>query len=462
MLVNLLCRLEGVVQRVGVCCPADVPLVGRVIPLAAREADLRTALLDGASAVKVVPVEPNVRLERSIAVGGRRGTRAGADLYACGHGWCGGVGTSADIAAGLNDGDHGGRGNSALPFGPYLAACLAAGEVFKAARLLPGVYHCPTSAVYSLWEHRAAPSAALLTNGPPTLAVAVDAALAGVGAVGSALVHTLWACPGVTGQLLAADGDPDGLDGSNLNRYALFGRASVGRPKASEAARIAADASFEVVSHDGDFERLSDVPPRVVSAVDRNTSRAALQNRYPARILSASTLDLRAEVLRCGPPGVGACLRCFNPPELPEPDENLRARVREAGPEELAALARAAGVTPADAREWAETGGCGTAGERLLPELRRNPGEPAFAVGFVSVMAGTMLAAELIKDYFATAVPLGHGAQRATFQFHTPLARTNRAAPYARDLACPMCAESTIARRLWSERFDALGPPRGC
>lgn len=30
---------------------------------------------------------------------------------------------------------------------------------------------------------------------------------------------------------------------------------------------------------------------------------------YSARIFSGSTLNLRAEVLRCGPPGIGAYLR---------------------------------------------------------------------------------------------------------------------------------------------------------
>ena len=274
------------------------------------------------------------------------------------------------------------------------------------------------------------------------------------------MIHALWACPGLSGELVAADGDAAGLESSNLNRYALFGLASIGRPKASEAARIAGDACFRLVPHDSDFERLSAIPPRIVSAVDRNPSRAALQNRYPARLFSASTLDLRAEVLRCGPPGVGACLRCFNPPEIPEPDADLRERVLRAAPDELASLARAAGVTPREALEWAKTGRCGIAGDRLLQELRRSPGEQTFAVGFVSVMAGTMLAAELLKDHFANGVPLNRDNQRATFQFHVPLARANRSVPYARDAACPMCSPTAIGTHRWSQRYDALGPSR--
>ena len=51
------------------------------------------------------------------------------------------------------------------------------------------------------------------------------------------------------------------------------------------------------------FEDLGITPGILVSAVDTNRGREALQNRYPPRILSASTRDLRAEALRAGPPG---------------------------------------------------------------------------------------------------------------------------------------------------------------
>src|SRR5215207_8141194 len=58
------------------------------------------------------------------------------------------------------------------------------------------------------------------------------------------------------------------------------------------------------------FEDLGVAPRLLVSGVDTNRARQALQGHYPPLILSASTFDLRAEVLRAGPPGLGACLRC--------------------------------------------------------------------------------------------------------------------------------------------------------
>lgn len=74
----------------------------------------------------------------------------------------------------------------------------------------------------------------------------------------------------------------------------------------------------------GRFQDSPDIPTLLVAAVDTNRAREALQQRYPPRIISASTRDLRAEVLRVGPPGIGACLRCYNTPEPITADETLR------------------------------------------------------------------------------------------------------------------------------------------
>jgi hypothetical protein len=108
----------------------------------------------------------------------------------------------------------------------------------------------------------------------------------------------------------------------------------------------------------------------LISAVDTNLARKALQGRYPPMILSGSTLDLRAEVLRAGPPGVGACLRCYNPPEALHGDDDLRARARAGGHETALALAAEAGVTKADVQQWLDRGDCGEVGARLLESLR--------------------------------------------------------------------------------------------
>jgi hypothetical protein len=347
---------------------------------------------------------------------------------------------------------------SDLPFGPYVAAALAVGEIYLHARLPGDLARQPRSA-YG-WDCWAQTLTSQPVPGAPADLGDLDLSgtgLAGVGAVGSMWVHALWASPGLTGNVSLADADFKGVTTTNLNRCPIFGWASLLLPKATEAARIAADASIAWRPHHGRFEEVASTPHVLVSAVDTNRARQALQSRYPPRILSASTLDLRAEVLRAGPPGVNACLRCYNPPETFLGDDELRARAQAGGRQFVHALAVDACVTEADVQHWLDRGECGDVGERLLASLRlKEPEPPArFAVGFTSAMAGVMLATETVKLLLSqpmTPAPLE--ANNATSQFLQPSAAVNAAGRLARDPRCPACAPTNPATRIWRLRLE--------
>ena len=209
MVVNLLARLKGVVRSIGLQCPRGIRLSGNVVPFAPGDTDLRTGLLRGRGLLE------SCRWSRTLNMNTRswlvrrmaRWTRevcapmamAGAAVFP--------IHRSTYVAR---------RAPSALPFGPYIAACLAVGELFKTARMRPGTSAAVPSAFYSIWNHRASP--AYEAGGPDSIDVTVDAALAGVGAVGCALIHTLWACPGIQGKVILTDNDPEGVDRTNLNR----------------------------------------------------------------------------------------------------------------------------------------------------------------------------------------------------------------------------------------------------
>ena len=127
---------------------------------------------------------------------------------------------------------------SSLPFGSYVAASLAAAEVFLCARLPVGAYVVAESAGWDCWTQAPTPSPA---RGAPAALSDLNmsgTALAGAGAVGTVWMHAIWATPGVHGDVLVADADKAGVTSSNLNRCPLFGTASLGQPKTAEAARI--------------------------------------------------------------------------------------------------------------------------------------------------------------------------------------------------------------------------------
>jgi hypothetical protein len=80
-------------------------------------------------------------------------------------------------------------------------------------------------------------------------------------------------------------------------------------------------------------------------------------------------------------------------------------------------------------------------------------------VGFVSVFAGTVGVAELLKDSMGSDAPLSDSEQRAVFQFWTPLASSNRSKGAMVDPNCPKCA-SLERIRIAHTRFSALEPKR--
>jgi hypothetical protein len=456
MLVNLLARAVGVVDTVRVVCPPGVPLAGPVVPLAPRDLPLGDALVHGGHVIGAAPVQhapAPAGTDIGLVVGAGRDYDHDERAYwrfVSGHGWWGGVSDHPTTYPGER---------SALPYGPYIAAALAVGEIYLHARLPRHVARPGRAYGWDCWAQTLTVQP---VPGAPTELAGLDlsaTALAGVGAVGSIWIHTLWATPGLAGHVTLADADPKGVTTTNLNRCTLFGRASLDEPKAPEAARIAGDASITWHPHHSRFEDLGLTPTLLVSAVDTNRARLALQGRYPPLILSASTLDLRAEVLRAGPPGVGACLRCYNPPETFLGDDELRARARDGGPEAVQALAAEAGVSEADVQRWLDRGECGEVGARLLDTLRRQEPEPParFAAGFTSVMAGVMLATETVKVLLKQPMaPESAGANNATFQFLHPSAAVNAAGRLGRDPRCPACAPTNPATQIWQRRLERL------
>jgi molybdopterin/thiamine biosynthesis adenylyltransferase len=453
MLTNLLARQEGVIGELLLAVPAGVAQAGRVVCLADRDLALDQALLAGAAAIGGVPVRALAPDELTppetivLAVG--PGAAPAVGLRVHGDGWWGGVSRSKIQAA----------AESQLPLGPYAAACLAAGEVFKQVRLPAAP---ATDAFYSLWSLAASevpPDAD--RQGPEDLsAVELRVLLAGCGAVGSAFLAASWATPALGGSITAADADKYGVDLSNLNRCVIFGKSSIGQPKASEAKTTLFDMPLALTPHDGLAQEAADPSALLASAVDTNRSRQAIQDMYPGRLLSASTLDLRAEILRCDPTDDGACVRCFNKPESDTSDSELRRRFLAAIPEEQQQLAEQFDLSFEQAQRWALDGTCSFATDRLMEHMRDSDAGPeAFAVGFVSAMAGLMLFAQTVREHLGS-VLLAAPNVRATLTFFDLLARTGQPRPYARDRNCPACAPGTPAMVVWQSRHEAWNASR--
>lgn len=371
MTVNLLARAEKIVKAVQISCRKDATVVDNIIPFG-HATHLRDRLVEAGSSIDIVPVvaaTDNADADHQIVVGDLCHDDvelAGTATYTSATSWWGGVRSEplcvcAHVSSTTTD----------LPFGAYAAACLAVARVFLTVRLPAG----PSNPSGYGWDMLNQMSAPAPQGQEPTVDVVLDerTVLAGAGAVGCSFLHTLWATPGVAGRVRVADSDKKGVTLTNLNRGVLFRRSDIDKQKAAVAETVAARDGFAVVPFTGDAALAAREAQLLVSAVDTNRSRAALQQLYRAQILSASTRDLRAEVLRAGPPGFGACLRCYNLPEPDVGDDDLRRRALdpEHGFEILEAIANSNDLSVDDARVILSRGTCDEVSERALALLRQ-------------------------------------------------------------------------------------------
>jgi molybdopterin/thiamine biosynthesis adenylyltransferase len=447
MLVNLLLRLKGVVDLV-ILDATDAIIDARVSPHVSRGTLFSSAIAALASNLSAVPLEV------------RRGARSrGINLHigpgpavtdgwrVVGRDWQATVSTAAIGAT--SDG-------GTLPFGPYAAACLAAGEIFRAVRLPPDRYTPISTVSVDTWDY----GLAVEHQRPQSFdGVELCLGLAGVGAVGVAALQTLWACDGLTGSAVIADNDMEGIEKTNLNRYVLFDERHIGLSKATTASTLYGAGQVVVEPIDGpyDLAHLAGRCPAVLlSAVDTNEARHDLQRGIvPGVAFGASTEGLRAELVVTGPPDDGPCLACHNKLLLGIPDEVSRATVRSMSASELNKLTASSGISAQGLKLWAQTGRCGTVNPEMIGHvLRENEAEPAWSVGFVSVYAGVMLAAQAIRhgldDEFALE------STSTQFQFRFPQAEGNGIPQiYRRDAECGVCSNE-MHRMVWAKhRSDA-------
>lgn len=459
LLVTLLTRSTGsVIEAIGVSCD-EVPLLAGVDPAAvgggpSLPGTLKaTAAAFGPEAAPVIDAGELGGADLVLQIGDTAGrVWPGAEvLHVSATGWTGTVTPDATQAPALG-------ADAENPFGPYVAACLAAGQVYMYARVrdqrLQPLALNAWALTQSTCDLRAVAAA---DPGEPT--VKLEHMLAGAGAVGSALLLTLWAYRPVSGTIKAADNDPEGVDVTNLNRCVPFHCVDLGDPKAIAAARrLSGHHDLVIEPIDGSAEDLVGPGTHLISAVDTPDARQALQDRYPASAVQASTFGLRLEMLRVDPTAGTACLRCFNPPRGQTPDSQIRAQVADMDEATLTAHAEAIDADANQVREWAQTGGCGRVGDALLDRLRPSDGNAAqFSVGFISVLAGVLLAGQVLKDaalragHISGGIPMVGENARFVTNLLDPRNALAGVCRYSRDSGCPAC--KGVRADVWAKRW---------
>lgn len=432
MLTNLLARQAVEIGDIALDIPAAVPVAARLGPLVPADGDLRDALLAGGRRINPGAFDEAAPFVATVAVRVGPGEPGAGDfrIFTTADGWAGYAGSEPAETIGAD-------GN---PIGAYVAACLCAGEIFKFVR---GMQPAAGAFAEQLWLDAygltVAPVPPARVPLPESLALP-PAVVAGVGAVANGFLHALYPLA-ASGDLTLLDGDPEGVADTNLNRYVLFGQPHLGMPKASTAATLFAGLPMQVRGVDDTWQgwvagQGGRGPDLVISAVDKNGARHAIQDALPRLILGASTNAMRAQVNRYDVRDGGPCLRCRNPVEATLADDAAVAALRALAPEERAA--RAGGDADALETYLADPQAhCGMIAGETLRRFAGVAEAAEWSVGFVSALAGVLLAVEYLKE------GMGHpermldaGRNTFRFQFWRPESNLNRVTSTPPEASC--------------------------
>lgn len=423
MALNLLVRQDRLVTRVVVNAPDEL-LHDRIWPFAGVKP---TSIFAMVKACGLQIVGPRIPVEMSsgdhadaavvVTIGNAPvPVRDVHTICIFGDGWKAYAGPSGSAPTHVPASDN--------PLGPYFAACLATGEVFKFfRRVRPGRGAFIERLAVSLFDLSVCESWEMLPADKSVGGLRLqNPYLVGAGAVGQAAALTVGAFANLSGHLTVID--PESLDDlTNLNRYALADLEDLvaNRPKADVVETYLTSRGLSVhsaslewqefmkrIDRSGQRPELVQLEGRgryrlILSCVDDtdgNIARHAIQNVWPETLIGASTHGdgLRASVSVYNMQADQMCLKCRNP--LRDPRKALAAFVenlRTLSEDERRSKVSAIGLSADEVEKALSEPTCSSVGLKQLADYVERAGPPNFSVGFTSVAAGIMLAAHLIR-----------------------------------------------------------------
>ena len=404
MLVNLLARNYGVVARILLDIP-DTEVHPNVFLQPRLAGSLRSALLElgqmiGNDQVATQPASDGPQPTALILVGVDTDP-AGSTIPAIAvtaNGWKAIARTTEPLPR-LEP-------SSTNPLGPHLAACVAASFAFKTAY----GKHRPVDDEFNLWGPGG-------HDGPSLNGVELPPAyILGLGAVGAAFGFTLGCARELRGTLIGID--PQTVSDTNLNRLLTATPKNVGDEKAALFKALFAESSIDVSPFFGKWPHdYLGSPARktpaalqddekagryrwVISCVDRNRERFDIAARLPLNVLQGSTIGMAAQTAYYSLHGPCECLGCRHRTPKQIGIEQLAEDLRSLDKAQRSSWYDGHGATygeRAAIEEYLNSPTCSGPGESDLRRLGIDQGAVDWAVGFVSVAAGIILAARFIR-----------------------------------------------------------------
>lgn len=337
--VNVLARLFPLITDLDISLHGNVPLsieppLGTGTTLSEAIHNLVIALKPNVNVSFVS--EPFIDYDCVLSVG-NSSVRNDSQVFVTSDGWVSTV-SSEEVSNDFSDGIN--------PVGACLSACLGCGEVFKQILRkkseileLPETPYDPRKRIkYVRGEFRFSSydyGVNRESDNPP-LPNDIDLGqvfVAGVGAGGGAAAYCLASALSPKGTLYLID--PDEISYPNLNRhiFATSSDAELKEPKVTAAARMfGRKAALTIKTFHGSYQDFAvswagkkmDI---LVSTVDNDQTRRAIQWDLPRIILDAATEHATDCYVKRVKLGEGLCLHCSHPPSQETIDQTLSASI---------------------------------------------------------------------------------------------------------------------------------------
>lgn len=425
MLVNLLARQYGVVREIQIAV-AKVDVLSQAALLAITSPKLPDALIELAAQVSGEAAIVSL-VSVPVVKGGVHLSFGGNTVAAFADGWRLSVGDPAILPRVTAE--------SALAFGPFFAASILAGECFKTFFGFKEPQRTRLPLHFSLWSFEAGeswgeldPGRAITTSLPPFY-------LVGCGAVGQAFLGSLVASAVTLEHVTLIDHDTIDEELTNLNRYCLAVLSDANAKKVVLAEAYLQERSVSCFAFQGRWEdyqassregQRSDLSEReqtfhyeyIISCVDKNPARHAIQRFWPRVLFGGSTLGLGATVQSYDMASQFDCLMCANSISSDDWSIELQAeRLRVMTSQERRELFKTVDADIEAVEDYLRNPRCGTLGERELFKFRTSADSTEASVGFVSVGAGVVLgAAWVVAVVTGAAVDCRGNARRFSFE----------------------------------------------
>lgn len=468
-LVNLLSRQVVLIERIEVVSPAVALLIH---PVVKGVGDTLPAYLKALGAwsvgmeVLTASVSTSNRADQTVVIGTDPMQDCTDAIVCIADGWKAWIGRSQDapqVSPSL----------SGTPIGPLFAGALVAGEIFKKTWGLRRGRFLESNG-YSLWTNNENPSWDKLDAGPELPRLHISSfLLVGCGAVGNVFAYVL-------AHLKTCDAypvllDDDSYDTTNLNRCLLAGTEDLKKNKGTVLALRLKEAGIESFPFDGRLMQFVGDPrrglradlaeeidnghfPMVVSCVDKGDGRQDIQGLSPLMLFGGSTLDLQAKTNTYAGESNAACLGCHNPREhRAEAMVEIERELRAMSPEARTTFLRERDLDTREVELYLNDPQCGQLGRAALLNFAATP-PPEFSVGFVSLGAGVLLAANVFRTLLSPEKTV-HSSAMITFNF---LNGNLLVSALARDHQCELCGSKHEVAVVGTTEAGIVGGSDAC